>query len=649
MRLLTKATVVVAVLSASSAFAQFAPGPNPVTGAETAGRTLAGGTGTVTGTGSITTTGTTIGVLMSGGTPGTPTVLDNAGIIQQTGTVRAIDNAANNSSLMILNSGRISSISTDAIRINTANTSVSLINSGTINVSNGGQAIDWAAITTATNALTNQSSGRITAVGEDAVRPGQNGTVINAGLIEATPTFDTATTVTGSDGIDLRTQKTVSVTNSGTISGRHGIATDGANIGPSSLTVTNNAGGVIQAVNGSGINVDANIVTNPIQALAAVANVTNAFGATIKGGALAGTAEADGDGIDVDGVLTLTNSGDVLGLGARGGSNNAEGVAAGGGSITNTATGRIIGSTLAADAPNGDPTRAGNGILIDDSNGGNAVAATTVINDGRIEGKSGFGIKLVGNFNDSITNRGTIIGGSGLAADLGGGDDSLRVEGGTASIVGNVSGGAGTNSMVVDPGTGNSFTYSGVVSNFSLFELRSGTATLSGANTYTGITRVSNAELVLDGVGRIQTVSALDLSGGTLRLANTGGVANAQTFASLSLNGASTIDLGNSSLTFEGLGGIAPGSLTLVNWSDTTSPAFAFRVLGDQSGSAAFLQLLGGTTINGLTAGYYLSGGYTNVTPTPLPAGVVLLASGLALFGGLARRRSASAEAAARA
>ena len=127
-------------------------------------------------------------------------------------------------------------------------------------------------------------------------------------------------------------------------------------------------------------------------------------------------------------------------MGARGGGNNAEGIAAGGGSIVNQSMGSIIGSTLLADAPNGDATRAGNGILIDDSNGGNAVAATTVQNDGLIQGKSGFGIKMVGNFADTITNtqRGVIRGaGTGATIQMGGGNDTLVNHGSIISDIGN--------------------------------------------------------------------------------------------------------------------------------------------------------------------------------------------------------------------
>ena len=647
------------MLLATPGFAQFAPAPNPVSTPVTGQRTLSGGTGTVTSTGSITLSNGNATVVMSG----TGTILDNAGTIQQTGTGRAIDNTANNSSLTIDNTGVISAVSTDALRINTANTSISLTNSGSISVSAGGQAVDWAGITTASNSLNNLATGTISAVGEDAVRPGQNGMVTNAGSITATPVV-TAGAASGSDGIDLRTEKTVTVTNSGSISGRAGIATDGANVGPSSLTVNNNAGGLIAGVNGSGINVDAN--TSLPSATTVTANVTNAVGATIRGGVLATTTTADGDGVDVDGILTLNNSGDVLGLGAKGSGNNAEAVSIGGGSITNTSTGRIVGSSLAADAPNGDPTHAGNGILADDSNDGNAVAATTISNSGLIQGKTGFAIKMIGTFANSITNepggviqgagtdaaiqtgagadtlinRGSIVSDIGNAIDLQGGNDSLKIEGGAASIVGNVSGGAGTNTLTLAPGAGNSFAYSGSLSNFDSVEVQSGRVTLSGANTYTGTTRVTGGILELDGANRIASGSALDLSGGTLRIANAGG-ANGQTFASLSLTGSSVIDLDfDTTLTFDALGAIVSGeSLSVEDYDIVDFADYAFRLLGDYSTNSDFLTLIGETTINGHTPGFEFDGQFTDVFQVPEPASLALFGTSVLAFAALRRRR----------
>ena len=568
------AMAAVALTSGSPAFAQFSPGPNPVT-TTVGAQTLSTGTGTVSSGGKISTSGSTVALAMTG-----TSTLMNSGTIQQTGTGRAIDSNSGVANLTVTNTGLISSVSSDAFRVNTDSV-VFLTNSGTIQVTNGGQAIDWAAITSKSNRLDNLAGGLITAVGEDAVRPGTNGIVNNQGSILATPTGVAAPS--GSDGIDVRTFTGIQITNSGTITGRHGIATDGTNAGPSTITVTNNSGGLISALNGSGLNIDG-------VSASVAATVFNQLGATFKGGVSAGATDGDGDGIDIDGVLTLTNSGDVLGLGARG-ANNAEGIAAGGGTITNNSTGRIIGSSLAADAPNGDSSRGGNGILVDDSNGGNAVAATTVTNSGLIQGKSGFGIQLIGTFantitnnaggiirgagtgaaiqtgngDDTVTNRGAMISDIGNAIDLQGGNDQLKIEGGAASIVGNISGGAGTNTLTINAGTGNGFGYSGSISNFNSVQVQSGTATLSGANTYTGNTVVSGGTLILDGANRIASGSALVLGSGTLQIEDVAGE-NGQTFAGLSLTDSSTLDLGLSSLTFNGVGGIASGkSLTIVD------------------------------------------------------------------------------------
>ncbi len=579
-RILSQLIAVATLSLATPAFAQFSPGGATIT-TTVAAQTLSANTGTINiGGAIIITSGSTVPLAMTG-----TSILINNGTIQTLGSGRAIDSNSGTANLTITNSGLISSVSGDAFRVNTAGTSVSLSNSGTIQVTAGGQAIDWAAITTGSNSLTNQATGSITTVGEDAVRPGTNGIVINAGTISATPTGTTAPT--GSDGIDLRTFTGIQVTNTGTISGRHGIATDGANVGPSTLTVTNNAGTIL-AINGSGINVDGPNAT-------VTANVTNAFGATIKGGVLATATAGDGDGIDVDGVLTLNNSGNIFGYGAKGsgsdgGQNNAEAVSIGGGSITNTATGQIIGSTLLADAANGDSSRAGNGIRVDNSSGGNAVAATTVTNSGLIQGKTGNAIKMVGTFantatnnaggtirgagtgaaiqtgdgGDTITNKGAIIGDNGSAIAMEAGNDILNIQGGAASITGSIDGGTGTNTMNITLGAGNTFNYGGAITNFNT-SVQSGTFNYTGSGIGGNVT-VDGGTFKSNGGTVTGTVT---VNSGTVSGTNLSGVA-------LSIGAGATLSPGNSP------GTLSTGSET---WAGGGSYLWEINALGVAGGT----------------------------------------------------------------
>lgn len=618
------------------ALSQFSPAGPTVTGTVGA-QTLSSGTGTIQAGGAIRISTNGVALSMTG-----TSTLVNHGAIETTGTGRAIDSNTGTANLAVTNTGLIRSVATDAFRVNT-NSAVSLTNSGTIEVINGGQAIDWAAVTSASNSLTNLAGGVISTVGEDAVRPGTGGVISNAGTIRATPTGTTSPS--GSDGVDVRTFTGIQISNSGLITGRHGIATDGNNgiSNASDITIHNLAGGVLQAQNGSGVNIDG-VFTR------VTATITNAAGGSVRGGLLAAATVGDGDGIDVDGILTLTNAGDILGLGAKGASNNAEGIAAGGGSITNTATGRIIGSTRLADAPHSDPTRAGNGILIDDSNGGSAIAPTTVTNSGLIQGLSGFAIKLIGSFantvtnwvggviegagnplqsgaalqtgngNDVVVNAGSVIGLNGRAIDLQGGNNTLVIQGGMASITGDVDGGTGgKNTLRLEVGAGQQFVYGGRLSNFHRVEVQSGLTVLQGDNAFTD--------------------TLLALSGGDLRLDRAGEVF----FGSLSLLEDAVLDLaGVSSLTFGAVDSLMTGKgLTVLGGLGQGSIPYAIRFLGDLTGRVDFLGLAAASSINGLPARFSFDGAYTLLAPmerVPAPSTVTMLVLGLGLLGAGRRR-----------
>ena len=89
-------------------------------------------------------------------------------------------------------------------------------------------------------------------------------------------------------------------------------------------------------------------------------------------GTITGTAggTSDGDGVDVDGLVNLNNYGFINALGTATGQ-VSDGVTVGGGTIVNHEDGVIFSTQR--------------GVNIGDSDGGDAFAAATITNFGRIE------------------------------------------------------------------------------------------------------------------------------------------------------------------------------------------------------------------------------------------------------------------------
>ncbi len=658
-----------ATLSAQPAFASSFTISSPSTTAQTLG-SASGQTGLITATGSLTQTASgSVAVSITGNNE----TLTNLGSIVETGTgsSRDVRDKSTVTGLIINNgsstdsSALMQTADNDVIQMQEPGSTVTLNNYGvlqSLNASQGGaQAVDFNAVT-GSNTVNNYAGGLIEAQYADSVRPGVNGVVNNWGTITV------ANTPTGSsdDGIDAQANTGITITNYGTglISGaRHGI-TGGNTTGDGSFTmnITNNAGGVIQGNDGSGVNIDG-INGNEL--------VTIVNHGLISGNGVTG----DGDGVDVDGLVNLTNDGTIRSLNAL--NDTSEGVTVGGGTIVNsgtiegsidapsgnTGTGRGItiagvdkdanDNPIPVQAPYGPTNITNSGLIKGDSNSGIAFASAaasgfsnTITNTatGTIEGGGATAVALqTGADNDTVNNSGVIeADSSGKAIDLGAGNNTLNILGGAAAVTGDISGGTGgTNVMTIDPGSGGSFTYAGSLSNFSVVQTKSGQVTLSGTSSYSGMTQVSGGTLTLQGANRIASGSALDLDGGTLALTNAGG-ANGQTFASLSLTGNSIIDLGDSSLSFGGLGTLdANDSLTVLDWSGSSSPGYALRLVGNDTDDAAFLSLLSDTTIDGLAVTDRFDGVYTDVAPVPLPASWPLLLSALAGLALMLRRRGA--------
>jgi len=573
------------------------------TTAQTLG-TSSGQTGTVTSAGSLTVSGGTVAVTISGNNE----TLLNSGTITQTGSGRVIRDNTGVTGLLITNTtgALMQSANADVIQMNVSPASVILNNYGTMTSLNSGkggaQAVDFSAILSGSNIVNNYSIGIMQAQDADAVRPGVNGQINNYGTIKSTVTTDT-----GSDGVDAQNNSGVQITNYGTglIQGsRHGI-TGGAvdNTVSFTMSITNQTGGTISGTNGAGVNIDGFNANETV-------TITNQAGAVIKGNGVTG----DGDGIDVDGLVNLNNSGTILSVNSFSltAPAQSEGVTVGGGTIINS-------GTIEGNVATGNTNAAGRGITfagIDTSGTAEPIYAnSTVTNSGLIKGQndsaiavggsaSGFTVTitnqaggtiegggtnaaiLTGADNDTINNSGTIkANGTGKAIDLGAGNDMLNISGSSASVTGDISGGSGTNMLTVDPGAGGNFSYAGTISNFNGVEVKSGTVTLSGSSNYTGATKVTGGRLIVSG-SLAASVSGTVAGGSTLQVDGAFNLASAISVSG-TLKGTGTVG----GVSIQNGGTLAPGDIPGIL---TASSGISF------SGSQASLSIVVGKTTAGM-------------------------------------------------
>jgi hypothetical protein len=264
----------------------------------------------------------------------------------------------------------------------------------------------------------------------------------------------------------------------------------------------------------------------------------------------------DGDGVDVDGIVNLTNTGVIQSLNAfsdvPGGA--SEGVTTGGGTITNS-------GTIEGDVAEGNANAVGRGITlagVDTSGTPEPIYANSLVtNRGFIKGQTDSAIVVLGAAsgltvtinneargtiegggdtaaaiqtgadNDTLNNAGDVIAdASGKAIDLGDGDDTLNITGGT--IHGDISGGSGTNTCTIDPGLIGFFTYRGAISDFDSVEIKSGIVSFFGASSYTGATTISGGIfIVTNRTGSATGSGAVQVTGGAL--GGTGSIAGGAT------------------------------------------------------------------------------------------------------------------------
>ena len=642
-------------------------------------------TGTVNAGVSLTTSGTgssNIAVTISGNNAS----LTNLGTISQTSTgsngQRAVVVTGSVTGVVITNGSSSNSTATitaadaDPVR-GGASTAVTLNNYGIVNSPNpskgGSQAVDFNPVTVA-NVINNFATGQLLASDADAVRPGVNGFVNNSGTIKSTTT---STTGNSSDGVDVQTNTGVTINNtgSGLIEGaRHGI-TGGISLPvtapitsttPFTTTVTNSANATIRGTDGSGINLD---------------GLTKFQGATItNNGTITGFGvTGDGDGIDVDGLVNIVNTGTILSYNAVGtalSTAHSEGITVGGGTIENSGTIKGLVSSGNAYAVGYGITLLGNDVATGPLAGtreaiyGNATV--TNHSGGLIQGQnesaifvdgpaSGFVVSisneaggtltgggsssaavLTGADNDTLSNAGLIDGSSsGVAINMGAGNNTVSISGGSATVIGDINGGSGgSNQLSITPGASNTFAFSNSLVNFDLVEVYSGLVTLSGVSTYTGTTQIDGGTLQLNGSNRLSSSTSLKLNGGTLETENAGG-ANGQTFGCLQLSDHSTLALDSSSLSFGCLGAVGAGkTLSIQGYSEGVSPNYAIRFAGDLSADSSFLSLIGNTTVNGNSAVFSFDGSFTDVVAAPEPSTLGLAGLCLLLVPVL-RRRSA--------
>ena len=495
----------------------------------------------------------------------------------------------------------------DALRVTTAtagsDTSANPVFTGTVTIDNygsiktvgagSGQALDFNDINATALGhvhITNESTGLMQAADADAIRGSRFATIDNYGQIVA-KNFNAASS--GNDGIDFQANDGGVVNNyaGGSITGaRHGIT------GKAPITIDN--AGTITGQLGSGVNLDTASTTTT--------TIHNDHGGLIVGNA-AGT--SDGDGIDVDGLITLENHGTIQAFGTWTGG-LSESVTVGGGTIDNYTDGTIYSIQRA--------------ITVDDSNGGNAFAATTIYNEGLIQGDNGEAISITDTYADTLTNKGTITG----STALGGGDDVINLY--TGSTTGTIDGGDGSDTLnLLGTGTG---TLAGV-SNVEILSVQGGTWTVADDEAFSGGASIALGAVLQVGAGASAgSLTADVVDNGALSFDRSDTYAFSGAISGSGVveqNGSGTLVLGGSG-SYSGGSEIFSGVLKLASADAAGSGDITFES-GAQTLDIAAAGLTSGelaNVIDGIGSGDYIEIAGLSGAAASLGAGNVLTISG---------------------
>lgn len=443
--------------------------------ASTAGTAIgAVATAPATGTSSFylwnhgTVAGATNGVVMTNASGGTISLVNFAGASISGGSARAIDltaTAAAGTFYVYNRSGATIESANDAVRgtfSGTFNGNFTLDNEGAIRTTGAGsgQGVDLAGLNGKfLGQVQINNYGSITAADNDGARIGNNGVINNYGAI-----IGNSAGGTGSDGIDLQSAVDAEIYN------YEGATIDGARHGVTAKLPFgrfDNAG-AITGHGGSGLNLDTAGTT--------VTTIVNQATGTITGTA---NGLSDGDGIDVDGQVDITNYGLIEALGHTPLENN-EGLAIGGGTVLNY-------GTIHSEE---------RGIKVDDSNLGNAFAALTLTNHGTITGDSGEAIVIISTLANTIVSDGTING----SVTLGNGGDSFT---NTGTLHGAVYGGSGADTIetgagddTITGGDGNDVIKGGAGDDTAVFAGNIADATITRIGTIFTVTGADGADIV---------------------------------------------------------------------------------------------------------------------------------------------------------